>query len=469
MDHHQLDQPQDDESVEITDLKQEGEKSSFTAPRRFMTSWLLSNQRRRRGAFLVGACMGLALLIVLIARTPISGLFPGALSPNAPPVPTITPLTYTFGLDANPPWGTLFVDGKRATLRGTDRLFSLKSGQHTLLWQAAPFAPQQCHLYVPMRYRGDTCQFSDAVLQSGSAVSATIHFPTNVSTLPAAQRAALISAVQAVFDDRQSSETVQAGQMFAQTLETAAQNTRSCTVLPNAAICLAVAHQPLEAVLRLQLDSGSSTNAPCANGMCDSGNQNCRLLCDIPAYFASTTALPSTAWHASVTVQLRWQFSDSRGRIVEENQANSFILGQQNAFGIPLNVTWYGGKWDVTLTTADRQDPYFGSTNPVCQAAVGDMYTLIFGANAPNTDLQLVPGPTYASGCVIGVPLQAVLPGAPTPTPASASSGSAYVMQRFGVLLAVNAAAHRLWPFLPVADTSMQRIAQQLITAQSGK
>lgn len=469
MDHHQLEQPQDDESVEITDLKQDGERGSSTPSRRFMASWLLSNKRRRRGVFLAVACLGLALLIVLIAQTPISGLFPGAPSPNAPPVSTITPLAYTFGLDANPPWGTLSVDGKRVALRGTDRLFSLKSGQHTLLWQAAPFAPQQCHLFVPLRYRGDTCQFSNAVPQSGSAVSATIRFPTNLSTLPAAQRSALLQAVQTVLDDRQSVETVHAGQMFAQTLQTASPNTRSCSVLSNAAICFAVTHQPLQAVLRLQLDSGPSTNAPCANGACDSGSQNCRLLCDLPAYFAYPPTLPSTAWLVSVPVQLLWQFSDSRGQIVEENQANSFILGQQNAFGIFLNITWHDGKWNVSLTMPDQQNPYIGSDNPVCQAAISDMYTLVFGANAPNTDLQMFPGPTYASGCVIGVPPQAVPPDQPTLTPLTpipTSSGSAYVMQRFGVLLAVNAAAHRLWPFLPVADPSTQRIAQQVIAAQ---
>lgn len=477
MDHHQLEQPSDDESVEITDLNQDGERDSSGAPRRFMANWLLSTKRRRRGAFLVAACLGLALLIVLIAQTPISGLFPGAPSLYAPPVSSITPLTYTFGLDANPPWGTLSVDGKRVTPRGTDRLLSLQRGQHTLLWQAAPFAPQQCHLFVPLRYRGDTCQFSNAVPQSGSDIMATIRFPTNLSALPAAQRSALLQAVQAVLDDRQSVDTVQAGQMFAQTLETAAHNTHSCTVLSNAAICLAVTHQPLEAVLSLQLVGGSNPNAPCANGVCDSGNQNCRLLCDLPAYSTSPAALPSTVWPVSVPVQLLWQFSDSHGQIVEKNQANSFILGQQNAFGIFLNITWHNGKWNVSLTTPDQQNPYFSSNNPVCQAAISDMYTLLFGANAPNTDLQMFPGPTYASGCVIGVPLRAVLPGTPTlpsltsltpPTSTPTSSGSAYVMQRFGVLLAVNAAAHRLWPFLPVADTSTQRIAQQLI-AQSGK
>jgi len=54
------------------------------------------------------------------------------------------------------------------------------------------------------------------------------------------------------------------------------------------------------------------------------------------------------------------------------------------------------------------------------------------------------------------------LNGTPTPTPTA--STVAYVIQRFGVLLAVNALAHRLWPFLPVADAYTQHIAQQLIT-----
>jgi len=51
----------------------------------------------------------------------------------------------------------------------------------------------------------------------------------------------------------------------------------------------------------------------------------------------------------------------------------------------------------------------------------------------------------------------------PTPT----ASTVAYVIQRFGVLLAVNALAHRLWPFLPVADASTQHLVQQLIATGS--
>ena len=40
--------------------------------------------------------------------------------------------------------------------------------------------------------------------------------------------------------------------------------------------------------------------------------------------------------------------------------------------------------------------------------------------------------------------------------------GLAYCLLRFGVLLAVNDAAHHFWPNLPVADAYEQSLAQQL-------
>jgi hypothetical protein len=118
-------------------------------------------------------------------------------------------------------------------------------------------------------------------------------------------------------------------------------------------------------------------------------------------------------WQTSVQVQLLWQFATRDGRVVEEKQANSFILGQQNAIQLPLNITWNGMGWGVTPTS---QSGSFGSDDPVCQAAVGDMYTLVFASTPPNTELKLVPGPTYASGCLVKIPLRSGLNGAPTPT-----------------------------------------------------
>jgi hypothetical protein len=157
-------------------------------------------------------------------------------------------------------------------------------------------------------------------------------------------------------------------------------------------------------------------------------------------------------------VQLLWQFTTRDGRVVEENQADSFILGQQNALTVPLNITWNGMGWGVTPTNHSGS---FGSDAPVCQAAVGDMSTLVFASAPPNSEPQLVPGPTPASGCLINIPPGSGLHGTPIPTPPASMVAS--VIQRFGVLLAVNAMAHRLWPFLPVADAATQHMAQQLI------
>ena len=86
----------------------------------------------------------------------------------------------------------------------------------------------------------------------------------------------------------------------------------------------------------------------------------------------------------------------------------------------------------------------------MCQAASGDMYTLVFASIPLNAGPQLIPGPTPASGCLLKIPLPLDQSGAVTPS--TEPPTVAYVIQRFGVLLAVNDTAHRLWPFLPVAD-----------------
>ena len=97
----------------------------------------------------------------------------------------------------------------------------------------------------------------------------------------------------------------------------------------------------------------------------------------------------------------------------------------------------------------------------MCNAAMGDMYTLVFALTPPDVEPQLVPGPTTASGCLLKFALYS---GQNTElTPTAAPLPVAYVIQRFGVLLAVNSTAHNLWPFLPVADAYVQQLAQQWI------
>jgi hypothetical protein len=107
MDQNELEEPHDDDVVEITHLHQEDEAGSANTPRFFTQTWLLSPKCRKQKTIAAAMCMGLALLIVLFALTPVSRLFLGGSTP------TVEPSTSYFGLDANPPWGSLSVDGKR--------------------------------------------------------------------------------------------------------------------------------------------------------------------------------------------------------------------------------------------------------------------------------------------------------------------------------------------------------------------
>ncbi|HLX56827.1 MAG TPA: hypothetical protein VKR83_07370 [Ktedonobacteraceae bacterium] len=454
MDRNEYEEPREDLAVEITDLNEDGDdESSSISPSLFTGSWLLAPEYRKRRRIATVAFVGLAILVVLFTTTPFRQLFMHASS-------TTEQSTYYYGLDANPPWGHLSVDGKRVALisKGAYTLFSLPRGQHTLTWSAAPFSPQQCSISVPVGSDSDNCKTPDAVPGFQGNITSYISFPANLSMLSVAQRAALIQAAQVVLDSQQSSETVRAGELYAQTPVAAGASTRSCTVLHVAALCFVAANQPLRATLRLQLERGSSPNAPCAAGACDSGNQNCRLFCDLPAFIGSNTALSPAVWQTSVVVNLLWRFATVDGRVVAENQADSFILGEQNDIEVSMNITWNGKQWGVTLT---GQRGFNNNDEPVCSAAYSNLYTLVFASAAPDFVAKLVPGPTPASGCLIQITLQ---PGSNTePTPTAAPPTVANVIQRFGVLLAVNATAHHLWPFLPVADAYEQQVAQQLI------
>jgi hypothetical protein len=171
-------------------------------------------------------------------------------------------------------------------------------------------------------------------------------------------------------------------------------------------------------------------------------------------------------WQATVYVQLFWRFSALDGRVVADNQADTFIRGQQNDIAVPLNITWDGQRWGVSIA---MPGDYAYSGGPVCDAALGDLYNLqnaVPAATGQDTQTSMIAirGTTFASGCLIEYKLQTGVFPVPTPTPAPPVV--AYVIQRFGVLLAVDSAAHSLFPFLPVASAYEKQLAQQWATLQ---
>lgn len=458
MNQNEHEESQDDFELEISSLDGEAGETPLAA-RVPQKPLLFLRGHRMLATFATASVIALAILLLLFSIAPIRQLLN----------PAGQQATFSYYLDASPPWGSLSVDGQNVSVPSGKSypLFSLTRGQHTLVWRADPFPPQQCTLVVPVGSGIDTCKQPPVPPESGGTDS-YISFPADVTLLSSQQRTALLQATQAVFDGQQSSEIVRAGDLYAQTNKTGGPNLPSCTLLQTAVLCLADAHEPLKATLRLQLDATISSRTSCAGGACSSEGQNCHLFCTPFAFAAPELPVSSTIWSASVYVQLFWQFSTLQGQVIADNQADTFIRGQQNDLSVPLNITWHGGKWGVS--TGSFGD-YVYTSDPVCAAAMEDLYNLesaVPATIAQDTQSSMNPiqGTTFASGCLIEFELQNDV--VRTTTPNISPPLVADVMQRFGVLLAVNDVAHRHFPFLPVANAYEKQLAQQWAISQPG-
>lgn len=447
----------DDLEFEITSLDdREGETPPVA--RLAQNPLLYWRRHRKLAASATTGVVTLAILLLLFSVAPIRQLL----------FPPAQQTTFAYHLDASPPWGTLFVDGQAVSVVGSSYpLLNLTRGQHTLMWRAAPFPPQQCTLLVPLGSGIDTCEHPPIPPESGGTDS-YISFPTDIALLSPSQRDALFQATQAAFDRQQSSEMVRVGELYAQTGEKGGPNLPSCTVVPSAALCLADAHQPLKATLRLQLDTTSLSRISCAEGTCISDGLNCRLFCAPFLYATPDVPVSPAIWQASVNVQLFWQFSTLQGQVIADNQADTFIRGQQNDTSVPLNITWNGRRWSVSIARPGDTDY---SIDPVCAAAMNDVFNLesdVPAATAQDTQTSMnaVQGTTLASGCLVEFELQD--DAFRTTTPNVSPPLVADILQRFGVLLAVNDTAHHLFPFLPVANTYEKELARQWGIAQAG-
>ena len=447
----------DDLEFEISSLD-DGEGEPPFVARLPQKSLLFLRSHRRLTTLATTGFVALAILLLLFGIAPVRLLL----------FPPAQQTTFAYHLDASPPWGSLSVDGQAVSMAASSYpLLNLTRGQHTLIWRAAPFPPQQCTLLVPVGSGIDTCKQPPVPPASGETDS-YISFPTDISLLLPSQRDALLQATQAAFDRQQSSETVRAGELYAQTGETRGPNLPSCTVVPSAALCHADAHQPLTATLRLQLDTTSLSRISCAEGTCISNSLNCRLFCAPFLFDTPDVPVSPVIWQAAVDVQLFWQFSTLQGKVIADNQADTFIRGQQNDTAMPLNITWNGRRWSVSIA---RPGDAGYSTDPVCAAAMNDVFNLesdVPAATAQDTQTSIntVQGTTLAKGCLVEFELQD--DAFRTTTPNVSPPLVAEIMQRFGVLLAVNGIAHHLFPFLPVANAYEKQLAQQWGIAQAG-
>jgi hypothetical protein len=457
MDDNEVEEPREDLEVEITDLDEV--KAGGGSPRSlplFPEDGLISRKYRRQRMIATTALIVLAMLILLFNTTSIGQVLTLASLTNKQ-------MTFLLRVDANPPWGRLYVDGTSVRLipDGAYSMLSITAGQHRLTWHADPFSAQECVISMPVGSGPDTCKHPDFVPESQASLRTYILFLANLSLLSPVQRTALMSAVQVALASKQSGETVQAGELYALASQGPESNRRSCSsvyLISLVELCFATAHSPLEAKLSMQLDTSLSHNDACSSGACEVNGQDCRLFCDVPGLSGLSSDASGSVWQAFALVHVYWQFATRNGQVIAANEPDTFLVGIPNEHLLELNIGWKGKQWSVTITSPRG---FVGNNNPVCDAASGDLYALAFGSTPPFSESELVPGPTTASGCLLKISLQLGPNAGRTPTAESLSV--AYVLQRFGVLLAVNTTAHHLWSFLPVADAYAQKLAQQWI------
>lgn len=456
-------QPQDDFEVEITDLDEPGQTGAGSK-----AQFLL--RHRKLQLLITTGVVAMAILVIVGSVIGVRNLVPGG-SAGALPTPAISPgpRNDLFYFQLNPPWGHLSIDGHavvRVPTAGTDPPLSLPPGQHKLLWQAPPFHPVSCIVVVPVISNPSPCNHSQFTTGNTDQLVSIVELRVSTDLLPDAQRTALLGATQATIDKEQQSETVLPGEAYAVPSEISNAGHNVCRLEKQVVLCFTTAKQPLRATLRYQLDTDTSYGAPCADvTMCSLNGFDCRLFCNStdgqwPDSPPIVTA--GSAWNVIVVVHAFWQYATLAGQVVAPQEDDNFVGGTENEYLVPLDITWNGTAWHVSFSTSSPQSSF---TSLVCDSALADAGSLLNSVVLNNeqieTSIRSAYGSDLAAGCLVKV-TQQQYPFV-TPTPTSFPPLTAYLLHRFGILVAANAQAHHLWPFLPVADATEQHVVQQLM------
>ncbi len=455
---------QEDRDIQIVDLPDADSKAHVrrSIP---LLSWLMSPQspRQRRQRLITFIALGALALLIVLGSTPgvrylASSRF-ARVTALSTPTPALPSEDTQFYVQANPPWGHLTIDGRLVSSTPAPRAappLHLSPGHHTLQWRAAPFTTQNCTLSVPPDYASDTCADNNLIEVAGGTSASIISFEVSLDDLPVEQRIALVNTAQAALNGAQSRTVVRPGERYALPASCSA----SQPLTGQLSGCFGVAHQPLQAMLHFQLDTDAATNAPCASPEpsppCSFSSQNCHLFC---------SNFSPSAWDVMAPVRDYFTFTLPNGHVVEQNVPDN--LSQELL--VPLQITWDRSGWHVSLQLGSAQ-PFFGF--PTCEPLglntnlLGDPQITTPSLSLASLQFSYAVGPSLADGCV-AVATYNSLSGS-TPTPPAPQTQPAFLLYRFGIILAANSLAHRYWPYLPVADTYEQQLAAQIAATAQG-
>jgi hypothetical protein len=465
--HHDNEDLFQDAEVEITDLDPQ---TGPVRPRRFALFRLTPRQRRASLALTTG----LFLLICILLLASIPDVRSLLLRTFANPAQTQTAGGLRLYLESNPSWGQFQLDGVTLThlpLAEHDAPLLLAGGLHRLVWHAEPFQARQCTLNVvnSSTLTGSCTKDKEVLLAyiDNSSVL-LISFFASLQDLPATQRAGLIQQIHTALASYASSEVVYPGEVYAVSEQAIRAHPSLCPIVVRITLCYARATQTLLATLAIQEDTQTDASDPCAlTQLCSFNHLDCRLLC--PDLAAALSGEEADGWNVLATVRLLWSYSTLTGTEVASSQPDTALRGVPAYQLFSLHIERAGQDWRVAPFSSPVTSSY---TDPLCSQAIQDTTELVNTLTTNNQSIGIElwsdQQTHLATGCLEAASPAPGVFATPTPTPAAQNPGTAYCLFRFGVVLAANTVAHKLWPYLPQADAYEQGIAQRLYSLLPG-
>ncbi len=470
-----MEEPRDDLNVEISNLDDEPRavpaqhkrvKWERAITERFTFTARFSRRQRLLQAVVTSICVLLLMGIFLSSIASVRAVVSRTISPFLPGASSTTLVgVNTFYVDGTPSWGQLFIDGQRIKhlprIR-EDTPLQLSPGQHHLIWQAAPFRPQACVVSIPVNLAKDTCSYNKTVQDTHGYSVWLLTFSVSLALLPPQQRLNLTQSIQQALDQQPSMSIVHPQELYAITtsyavkMYTLGENVQKAT-------------QPMMATVNFQIDTDTSMPVQCTDNVfgqfssysCAFDGQDCHLLCSMPD-FIQTLAFPRSDWVALAVVRVSWTYATFNGQFVASNQPDRADIMVPDAYLLPLSISWQHDAWVVHTSFVDPNLNLDSAAQPACLSAQADFmqgnelaiaipgnvgYTVAYHSLAPS------------DGCLVTVMLQPTSSG----TAPVAKPSYAYSLQRFGVFVAMNATAHKLWPDMPMADQYEIAFMQHLI------
>ncbi|HLH61163.1 MAG TPA: hypothetical protein VKV20_05715 [Ktedonobacteraceae bacterium] len=443
-----------DDDVEITDIPEEDFAHLRPGWLRLRSEASLRYLRhlppRRRNLYLAATLGIIALvIIVIIGSSPATrDSLQTAIFGQAPtPTPTLAPGIDLFYIEGIPSWSQVSIDNHPVAHLPAigETPIRIPRGQHVIIWDAYPFNEQSCTISVPPVFATDTCRVNQAVHLDSGLSAWVISFDVSLAMLPDKQQTALIQATQAALDRLQSTTIIWPGEQYAMNVLTGGDLQEMVTGV--------TATQPLQATLSFHLDAGPNSQQTCATQVILQDCQSCRLFCPAPLS-TSTVATGAGQWNALALIYSSWTYTTLDGRVIAKGQSNSAD------HLLELNITWGGGNAHVGVVFSNQVTSQGDLACLSAEEEIGSTgeYSVTDDETGMNWHFSAASNP--ATGCLaIGAPLNN------TATPASSN---AYLLDRFGVILAANFAAHQYWRQLPVADTYELELAQQLAKKLEG-